>query len=99
MGWRNFWFKKKINKHTAEGVVGHTEEGEAIGSEYVKYVAILRETHPGVGLRRQFLNNPSGNRPCVPRHGAEFRQYHRSSRHQRVEYRHIWLFKLLSLLL
>lgn len=90
--------KEKKKTRTAKGVVGHTEEGEAIGSEYMKYVAILRETHPGVGLRRQFLQNPSGNRPRVPRHGAKFRQHHRTSRHHRVKYRHIRLFKLLSLL-
>jgi len=75
--------KKVRNKRirTAEGVVGHAEEGKAIGSKYVEDVGVLREAEPGVGLRRQLLQDPPSHRPRVPRHRAEHRQHHRSLPH------------------
>lgn len=85
--------KKVRNKRirTAEGVVGHAEEGEAIGSKYVEDVGVLREAEPGVGLRRQLLQDPPCHRPRVPRHRAELCQHHRSPSHHRIQYRHLSL--------
>lgn len=82
---------------TSEGVVGHTEEGEAVGSEYVEYVTVLGETEPRIGLRRQLLQYPPRHGAGVPRHGAELRQHRRPPRHHRVQNCHsprdfrIWL--------
>lgn len=69
---------------TSEGVVGHTEVGEAIGSEYVKDVAILREAKAGVGLLRKLLDYTAGDGACVAGDGAELRQHHRAPGHQSV---------------
>lgn len=88
---------KKARKHelreelellTSKGIVGHTKVGEAIGSEYVKDVSVLREAKPGIGLGRKLLEYAAGDGACVAGDGAELRQHHRASGHQSVEDRH-----------
>jgi len=54
----------------------------------VKDVAILRETEPGVGLRRKLLDDAAGDSAGVAGDGAELRQHYGASGHQGVEYRH-----------
>ena len=48
---------------TSEGVVGHTEEGDAGGvrPEDVEDVPVLRKAQPGLGVGRQLLEDPAGH--------------------------------------
>lgn len=73
---------------TAECVVGHAEEGEAIRSKYMENKTVLGEAEARVNLLRQLLQNPSRHRSGVPGHGAELRQHHRAAGHQRIQNRH-----------
>jgi len=77
---------------TSEGVVGHTEEGDAggVGSEDVEDVPVLREAQPGLGVGRQLLEDPAGHGADVARDGGELGQHHRAARHQGVHDRHGW---------
>lgn len=81
-------FQVRERNSPSEGVVGHTDVGDAIRSEYVEDVAILREAEPGVGLRRKLLKNAAGDGAGVAGDGAELRQDDGASGHQSVEDRH-----------
>ena len=56
----------------------------------MEYVAILRETDPGIGLGRQLLKNPASDGASVAGDGAELRKHHGPSGHQRIENRHLF---------
>ena len=84
---RKIWKMKRMIR-TAEGVVCHTEEIEAVDSENMEDVAILREAEPGIGLRRKLLEDPASHGSRIPRHGAELRQHHRPPSHHRIQNRH-----------
>jgi len=47
--------KAKKELLTSEGIVRHTKEREAIGSEYVKDVSILREAKSWIGFGWKLL--------------------------------------------
>ena len=72
----------------SEGVVGHAKERESIGSEYVKWVAILWETEFEIGLGRQLLKNPASDDTSVVGDGAKLRKHHGPSGHQHMENHH-----------
>lgn len=76
-------------RRTGGGLVGHTEDGEAIGALDVEDVAILRVGDVGVAVAGNFLEDLSGDCARVRRRGAELRQHHRSPCYQRVQYRHL----------
>ena len=73
---------------TSECVIGHTKKGERVGSEYMEDVMILGEAKPGLGLRRQLLQNPADNGSGVTRHSAELRQHRHAPGNQSVQNRH-----------
>ena len=59
---------------TAEGFVGHTEEGEAIGPKNVEDIPILGEAKPGIRLVRwKLLENTASDGCGVACNGAELR--------------------------
>lgn len=77
---------KKSRKlgRTPKGFVSHAEEGDPISPEDVKYVAILGEAEPGIGFRRQILEDPAGDGADVAGDGGKLRQHQRFPRHHRV---------------
>lgn len=87
--------QKSITKQgeilTAERIVRHTQEGEAIGSQNVKDVTFLRETEPRICFIRQLLENPPRDSASISGNSTELRQYHRTSRHHRIQDSHFFL--------
>lgn len=75
---------------TSEGVVGHAEEGEAVGggAEDVEDVAVLREAEARLGLGGELLEDAAGDGAGVARDGGELGQHDRAPRHERVHDRH-----------
>lgn len=74
---------------TSGGIVGHTENGEAVGALDVEDVPILRVGHVHVVVPRYLLEDLPGDRAGVRRRGAELRQHHRSPSHQSIQNRHL----------
>ena len=68
----------------SEGVVSHAKERESIDSEYVKWVAILRETKFGIGLGNQLLKNPASYDASVAGDDVELRKHQSPFGHQRM---------------
>ena len=73
----------------SEGVIGHAKECKPIGSEYVKYAAILWETKSEIGLGKQLHENPARDGASVVGDDVEIMKHHGPSGHQRMENRHL----------
>ena len=76
-------------ERTAGGVVGHAENGEAIGALDVEDVTVLRVGDVGVVVSWDLVEYLLRYGAGVGGGGAELRQHHRSTRHQSIQYPHL----------
>lgn len=85
---------KSERERTAGGFVGHTEDGEAVGTADMEDVAVLRVGDVGVVVSGNLLEDLPGDGACVRRRRRELRQHHRSPCHQREQNRHLRQLRL-----